>query len=90
MRVYILRFRSEPLLLAAFDRVLESPHVASCMVESSAGRIRFLAPAGAADALVEVIYLDGGLVWCSRHDLENEPERALTAPEAPLRAAPPV
>ena len=81
MRVYILRFRSEARLHEAFDRVLGSPHVASCMVESVDSRIRFLAPAAAADALVEAIYLAGGLIWCSRHDIQAEPEPALVAPE---------
>ena len=68
MRVYILRFGSAARLRGAFDRVLRSAHVASCSVESADARLRFLAPADAADALVEDIYLDGGLVWCSRHD----------------------
>ena len=80
MRVYILRFGSDARLQGAFDRVLGSPHVASCMVESAEARIRFLAPAAAADALVEDIYLDGGLIWCSRHDVASGIERALTAP----------
>lgn len=89
MRVYILRFRSEARLHEAFDRVLGSPHVASCMVESVDSRIRFLAPASAGDALVESIYLAGGLVWCSRHDLASAPDGGLVAPEdsaPPLRA----
>ena len=81
MRVYILRFQSESRLHGAFDRVLGSPYVASCMVESAEARIRFLAPAPAADALVEQIYLEGGLVWCSRHDVEAKLPRALVAPE---------
>jgi hypothetical protein len=81
MRVYILRFQNESRLHGAFDRVLESPDVASCMVESAEGRIRFLAPAHAADALVEAIYQEGGLVWCSRHDLEAGLQQALAAPE---------
>jgi len=80
MRVYILRFGDEARLQAAFDRVLESPHVASCMVESSEARIRFLAPAAAADALVEDIYLEGGLIWCSRHDVATGIAHALTPP----------
>ena len=81
MRVYILRFRSEARLHEAFDRVLGSPEVLSCMVESADSRIRFLAPASEADALVESIYLSGGLVWCSRHDIELAPDGALVAPE---------
>jgi hypothetical protein len=87
MRVYILRFRSESRLHAAFDLVLESPHVASCMIEATEARIRFLAPTHAADALVEQIYLAGGLVCCSRHDIDPTPERALGAAEDPATLA---
>jgi hypothetical protein len=78
VRVYILRFRSQSRLNSAFDLVLSSPHVASCMIESNEARLRFLAPARAADALVEHIYLEGGLVWCSRHDVESGLESAMT------------
>ncbi|HXK26124.1 MAG TPA: hypothetical protein VMS55_25890 [Myxococcota bacterium] len=81
MRVYILRFQSDARLQGAFDRVIASPHVASCMVESAEARIRFLAPAAAADALVHEIYLEGGLVWCSRHDVATGLGHALVAPE---------
>jgi hypothetical protein len=90
MRVYILRFANESRLHGAFDRVLESQHVASCMIEAPEARIRFLAPARAADALVEQIYLEGGLVWCSRHDVETPPARTLEAPATrEIRTAPP-
>ena len=82
MRVYILRFANESRLHGAFDRVIESPHVASCMIEAPEARIRFLAPARAADALVEQIYLEGGLIWCSRHDVDVHLQRALDAPVA--------
>ena len=78
MRVYILRFGTPGPLTRAFDWVLESPDVASCMIESDHGRIRFLAPAGVADRLVERIYNDGGLVWCSRHDIVTEEAEAAT------------
>jgi hypothetical protein len=86
MRVYILRFRNESRLHGAFDRVLESPYVASCMIEAPESRIRFLAPARAADALVEQIYLEGGLIWCSRHDVDVHLQRTLEAPaEEPIQ-----
>ena len=69
MRVYVLILRGAPALTRAFDRVMESSHVASCLIEPENGRIRFLAPAKAADELVEQIYAEGGLTWCSQHDV---------------------
>ena len=69
MRVYILILRGAPALTRAFDRVMDSRHVASCLIEPETGRIRFLAPRKAADALVEQIYQEGGLTWCSQHDV---------------------
>jgi hypothetical protein len=87
MRVYILRFDNESRLHSAFDLVLSSPYVASCMIEAPQSRLRFLAPVRAADALVEHIYLEGGLIWCSRHDVEAGLDHALSGPaeEAALR-----
>jgi hypothetical protein len=69
MRVYVMHFRSTAAFTSAFDSVMDARDVASCLVEPDLGRIRFLAPRKAADALVERIYVDGGLVWCSQHDL---------------------
>ena len=69
MRVYVLHFRSSAAFTRAFDSVMDARDVASCLVEPEHARIRFLAPRKAADALVEFIYGDGGLVWCSQHDL---------------------
>jgi hypothetical protein len=70
MRVYVMHFRSSAAFTSAFDSVMDARDVASCLVEPDLGRIRFLAPRKAADALVERIYVDGGLVWCSQHDLK--------------------
>jgi len=85
MRVYVLVFRGAPALTRAFDRVMESRHVASCLIEPESGRIRFLAPPRAADALVEQIYAEGGLTWCSQHDVNLQGD----AVEArPLMASP--
>jgi hypothetical protein len=63
---------------------MESEHVVDCCVEAELGRIRFLAPPRRADALVDRIYLEGGLVWCSRHDLPSlgAATRAEIAPPA--------
>ncbi len=67
MRVYVLTFDSRPSLTRAFDAVLNAPEVVSCMIEADRERIRFIAPVDEAEKVVERIYLDGGLVWCSRH-----------------------
>jgi hypothetical protein len=76
MRVYILHFEAMGALTHAFDRVLECPDVTSCMIEAEQGRLRFLAPVGVADAVVERIYQEGGLTWCSRHDVAESGEAA--------------
>jgi hypothetical protein len=73
MRVYVLHFASPGLMTLAFDRIIASDRVASCMVEPNEVRLRFLAPARVADALVQRVYLEGGLTWCSRHDLREQP-----------------
>ena len=69
MRVYVLQLESRAVLSRAFDRVMESDDVESCTVEADEMRLRFLAPTAYGDALVEHVYQDGGLTWCSRHDL---------------------
>ncbi len=71
MRVVVLRLASSALLASAVSRLMESQHVVDCCVEAEAARIRFLAPPRRAEALVGRIYLDGVLVWCSRHDLAS-------------------
>ena len=71
MRVVVLQIASPSLLSSAVSRLMESEHVVDCCVEAELGRIRFLAPPQRADALVDRIYLEGGLVWCSRHDVAS-------------------
>lgn len=78
MRIYVLVLRGAPALTRAFDHLLESRDVVSCLIEPMTGRIRFLAPPKAADALVQQIYAEGGLNWCSQHDVKT----AGDAPEA--------
>ncbi len=68
MRVYVLRLKGEKNLERAFELISNGRNVASCTFEPGLGQVRFVAPAHEADALTERIYLDGGLVWCSRHD----------------------
>jgi hypothetical protein len=74
LRVYELRFAEPATLERAFDRVNGHPQVASCSFELAPRRIRLLAPLAVGEALVERLYLEGGLSWCSRHALESEPE----------------
>jgi len=71
--VFVLRIRSPHRLESAFARVMESPDVASCMIEPDNHQIRFVAPVKHAEALIERIYLDGGLEWSSRHKLSSDP-----------------
>ena len=74
LRVYELRFAERVALCRAFDRVSSDPEVASCSFEVVPRRIRLLARRAVAEPLVERLYLEGGLAWCSRHAFERPPE----------------
>ena len=69
MRVYVMEFVSPGAFSRAFDLVLEADAVASCSAEPEGRRIRIVAGSRDADTLAERLYLDGGMTWCSRHDL---------------------
>jgi hypothetical protein len=69
MRVYLLHLKGPAALSRAFERLMESSRISSCLVEPEYDRVRFLAPRKLADAIVERIYLEGRLVSCSRHAL---------------------
>ncbi len=71
MRVVVLRLAGPALLASAVSLLMESEYVEDCCVDAELGRVRFLAPPRRAEALVGCIYLDGGLLWCSRHDLAS-------------------
>ena len=72
MRVYVLRFENLGRLTRAFDRVLEHADVESSMIEPDDMRLRFLGPRALTERLVEQIYEDGGLTWCSCHDVVEQ------------------
>ncbi len=74
--VYVLRIPAPRLLESAFAHVMACPDVASCMIEPDNHQIRFVAPLAQAQALIERIYLDGGLQWSSRHALNSDPRGA--------------
>ena len=67
MLVYVLRVEGRALLARAFDHLMDHPEVASCAIEPEQSRLRFIADTKTGDALVERIYQEGGLSWCSRH-----------------------
>jgi hypothetical protein len=73
LRVYVLRFAESAALTRAFDRVSDNPDVASCSFELGERRIRLLARPAVGEPLVERLYLEGGLAWCSRHTFEADP-----------------
>jgi hypothetical protein len=70
VRVYVLRLAGEQNVGWAFDVISNAPGVSSSSFEPELRQVRFVAPPREADALAERIYLDGGLIWCSRHDLK--------------------
>jgi len=74
LHVYQLEISSAPRLRSAFALVSDCRDVASCAVEPERMRLRFLATPGAAERLVERIYAEGGLAWCTRHVLKAAPE----------------
>ena len=78
MRLSLMHFSSKGFLERAFGRVMDADGVASCSVDLERGRLRFLAPPPAALHLVERLYLEGGMTWCTMHDLVPE-EVAATA-----------
>ncbi|MEM7272582.1 MAG: hypothetical protein AAF547_05830 [Actinomycetota bacterium] len=71
LHVHVLDFENDQALQRAFASLSEHSDVESCLVESGGLRIRFLAAARAGKAIVERLYDEGGLKWCSRH-LLNE------------------
>jgi hypothetical protein len=73
LRVYVLRFTELPALRRAFDRVSDHPEVASCSFELGERQIRLLARPAVGEPLIERLYLEGGLAWCSRHVFEHPP-----------------
>ena len=70
MRVYVLRLEGDRNIERAFDVISNARNVSSSIFEPGLRQVRFVAPPREADALAERIYLDGGLVWCSRHDVK--------------------
>lgn len=72
--VFELRFEDRPAFESAFAVVSEDGAVESCLVESERLRIRLLATRSRGGALVERVYLDGGLVWCKRYTMQSSPD----------------
>ncbi len=71
MRVFDLHFTDRATLLDGFRRAQAREAVDSCTLEIDQLRMRFVAPRIEAEALTRRIYLDGGLRWCSGHDLSE-------------------
>jgi hypothetical protein len=82
VRVYVLRLEKARNLQRAFDVIAAAACVASSTYEAQLCQVRFVAPRRQADALVEKIYLDGGLIWCSRHDFKLAKDSDRARPEA--------
>lgn len=70
MCVYVLRLEGDRNIERAFDVISNARNVSSSIFEPGLHQVRFVVPAREADALAERIYLDGGLIWCSRYDVQ--------------------
>jgi len=73
MRVYVLHFETQQALKGAFARIMQSERVTSCSIDAGESEVRFAAPERWADPLVERLYAEGGLIWCTRHALVEKP-----------------
>jgi hypothetical protein len=71
LRVYVLRFAETSAMSRAFDRVCDNPEVASCSFELGERQIRLLGRPKVIEPVIERLYLEGGLSWCTRHAFEN-------------------
>ena len=71
MDVHDLQFRDIGHLTRSVNELLDSEGVEDCLIEADDLRLRFVAPRRLADVLLERIYLQGGLTWCSRHKLNG-------------------
>jgi hypothetical protein len=76
VRVYILRLERARNLERAYEIISNASGVESSTFEPALRQVRFVAPSDEADELAERIYLEGGLLWCSRHDLRPAADRS--------------
>ena len=67
MRVYLMRFDSDEALNRAFGLVMDAGKVQSSLVGPEPRQLRFMAQRPDAEPLVQRIYLEGGLTWCTAH-----------------------
>ena len=72
MFVHTLVFGSTSELMRCFEMVMDHESVEDCLVEPEHLRLRFLAPDALSDRLIERIYQERGLRWCTRHPLEAD------------------
>jgi hypothetical protein len=71
MYIHTLEFTDSNRLASAFEHVISSEWVEDCLVETDRLRIRFVADPERARALVQRIYLEGGLRMSQRHHIAS-------------------
>ena len=65
--VHALRFTDSVALARGFEEIARHEFVEDCLIDLEGLRIRFIAASEPARALIERIYLDGGLAFSTRH-----------------------
>ena len=78
---WVMAIQGEDTAMSSFD------YAGPLSVEWEDSRIRFMAPRDDALKLAERVYLDGGLLWCSRHDTAPSRSEALDLSDLPVHPA---
>ena len=71
--IFELRFEDRPSVERAYGLVGDDSWVTSCLMDPESLRIRIVTSKSAGAPLCERIYEHGGMVWCKRYPLPNDP-----------------
>jgi len=86
--LYTLHLQDDGAFSAAFAALTASQFVEDCLAEPERLRIRFVAPRESGEALIEQIYLRGGLTWSTRAPFPSATSSPTEALQRRIHAVP--